>query len=1612
MPTPYLSRLKLEKELEKKARALREKKERCDALMAKIDRYMALLEGRVDLGKVKEEYSKGKNLYDLKDLDAAIEVFEKVEKELVEDLRRVYAEEAEKITKLLDLISGEDVAKVKADLKEGEEKLGEDPEKSFEILNSVRERLDSVIAENVDHVARELKEVIGSIEGMEWVREEVDKISGKDYEALLKLKEIRDRAVEQLRGMIEDYISKTQKIVEIASSAHFNLPVDRGAEGKIKELMESGNYGAALREAREYEESAKKAFDSFYHKLHEIASRIVEEGRAMEIDVSEPQALLEESKKRYAEDDFEGAVAYIRKATELAEKQKFQRVMEVIKKAREVFLEAKEQGIDINPFLKKIDNARNFLKIGKHKKAYDIVLETLDLVERRKDLYKQLKEELKRIKASLEDLEKENIILEGVDDTVKRIEEELERDAEKAEKMLNELVAGIKAGLRDIAQALYNDIAKIVEMCEEEKIVVEDLKLAISDAKSQIADENYKEAILALRKVEEDLYLRIEDHIKEIEEKVSKYDDPRIKESLAKAREYLSTGEIDKVMEELQRIREVSFEIEGKKYAEKLQKMKEDVEFLRNAGGNVTEVMSYIERAEVALKKKDIVKAEDYISRGEEALKSLENLVSKDVFDSAKIITAAAKRIGVDIGKQGLMALLKKAKESIEKEDYRSAIKYSLEARELAKDLRDRAEKAYSQLVNAAKKVAKLKDMGADVSEVAKLLVRAKRKFEANEFEEAEKLAEECSKKADEMENKARVEHLRRELDAVGKVMKELGLSNEFKKKTREFYSRYEDMKFEGLPELGEKVLAELRDHVETILTDYIGKIETDIYDAKAKGYELSINLEDLENAKDLFIKRKYLDALYILKKLESQIAAIYEKNEKLMEIRNNIKKYLDMAVSLGIDITPYKKALNDLQNIGNTKKAEAEAKRIIKEIETALNKKVRSVIMKVEKELDAMRRRGEDVTAPENILNRAKAQLKEKNYVEALNKAMAAVGEIEKYEIQKNTAYGILKRLEVKIKAMQKILPEDVVKEYEYAKKLFLKGLYEKSIERSMRVSDRLSEIERIINYIKEKNKEIREMVMKAHRLGMDVKDVLRLFNQAKEEFKNHNYQQSLKLVDQCYTEAKLLMIDAVNKYKSAYSKMVTLIKRLGLEDDFKDDMREMDRLFEEGDYERIKVKLSEMKKDLNKKLAELSDRVMKEWQEKKRLFKEMNVDIGVDLEKEDMKLRELRAKDYTKFFEYASMLNEKMEDHMPVLIKKKIDDLKAQLDKYEKFGVNMDEYHSKLYEILSMMEEKDYGEIFRMLQEVEENFNRYLDEYVKSLEEKVRKRVGEYSEEVAKDFVERIEKMRSVGNYAEAIRIYGEANDFIARYKVFMEEFGKKVEEVKDRLRFALSLGLKVGDLITKLKEIEERAPMDMERAKLDLEDLKSKLNIMIDSLEPKLDIGIELGESTDGKRAAKITVENTGDVEAQNVRIEIRGAYRAPSPVELLKVEKGAREELDVYLEEGKGDRVTVTATYYRFDGKEYTVTREIEVPKEALKEAPAEEAPKAAEEKEEKKGFHIEKAKEKVKCSFCRGTILPAMNLDVVVCDNCGAVYHVPCAKRIKKCKVCGQEFKFD
>ncbi len=1637
MPSPYLSRLKLEKELERKAKMLKEKKQKCENFISSLGDILNILKNRIDIGPFKSEFDKAKNYYETKDFDRALEIFESLSNKVNEKLKDVFNKEKQKIEEILKLIDGEDVAQIRADIQDAEEKLATSPEEAFEILSRVQKRLEGLVDEKVATKRTELKERIAKIKGFEWVASKVDSVSGSSIDAFLELKKIEDEAVSKLNSIIEGIMKKTGAIVELASSAHFNLPVDSSINAKISEMLNSGNYEGALRTAAEYYDKIKKFFTFFFKKLLEISKTIVEEGKGMNIDVSAPLKKLEEAEKLFKEEKFKEAIATIRQATEEAEKLKFQRVLDVIKIAREKLLEARGRGIDIEPYMQKLDGARNFLKVGRHKRAYDIVVETLNLIERKLNLYNQLKDEISTIKRAIEELKEENIILEGIDEKIAEIEEVVEKDAERAEKMIDELKSVIKISLRDIAQSLYDYMKEVLSKSENEGIEVEDMKMELDNIANLIHNESYKDAIVTLRRMEESVYERISNYITSQMERFKSYGDSRIEEEISKINAAMEEWELTQALDHLAKIKDLAFEIEGRKYREEIKDLKERITFLQDAGANVTEAIGYIERAENALRKKDVVMTEEYLSKAREIVTEMESTIAKEIFDSAKSVAATAKKSGVNIQRHGIMGLLKKAKDSIERGDYRKAIEHSLEARKLARELRDKADRVYSHLVNAAKRVAKLKKMGADVSEIGKILLEAKKAFEENRFEDAEKHSLKCIDEADKLESKAKVDYIKKEIDEMGKIMRELGLGNQFKKISKEFYTRYEDMKFDKLPDLGEKILETLRENVETILTDYIGKIETDLYDAKEKGYSIDINPEDLENAKDHFIKRNYLEALQILKKLENEIASIYEKNEKITELREQIKKTLDMASSLGVDVSKYREKINELSKMKNVEDAEREATRIIKEIETAIKKKVKALITKVEGNLDKLRRKGEDITAAESMLNRAKTALQEGKYGDAISLTIAAMGEIEKFEMQKNTAYGILKRMETKIKALRKILPPDIIKEYDEAKKLFLKGMYQRSIEISMQIGEKLSNIERMIEIIKERNAQVKEMVQKAHRLGMDVRPVLKLFNEAKEEFKKMNYEKSLHLVEQCYAEAKLLLKDAMNKYKAIYSKILTLIKRLDLEKEFEDELKEINTLFEKGDFETLKVKLSSLNKELEKKLEEITERMMAEFKEKKRMFKELKIDVGLDLEREEATLRELKAKDHIKFLEHMHFLNERFEKYMPYLIKTKIDRFKERLYKYEKHGVNIDEYQNRISEILSTMEEKDYREIFTMIDDVERNFERYLKEYIKTLIERVKKRVGDYSKEKAEEFASRMQKHMESGNYIDAIQVYEEANNFVAKYKLFAEEFGREVEELKDRLRFGLSLGLKLGPQISKLKEIEELTVKDTEEAKKQLKALSEEIESLINSLEPKLEISLEVGDKVDGKYAGRIRVKNAGTADAMNVKIKLTGSFTMDAPLEILKVEKNSEEVVDVLLVPGAGEKLNIEATFTRFDGKEYSVTQTLDVqapkPEEERQErveekakeperveekpeleikAPETKAPEQPAEEKPSKGYRIEKAKEKVKCSLCRGTILPAMKLDIVICENCGAVYHVPCAKRLGKCLKCGTKFDFE
>ncbi len=56
-----------------------------------------------------------------------------------------------------------------------------------------------------------------------------------------------------------------------------------------------------------------------------------------------------------------------------------------------------------------------------------------------------------------------------------------------------------------------------------------------------------------------------------------------------------------------------------------------------------------------------------------------------------------------------------------------------------------------------------------------------------------------------------------------------------------------------------------------------------------------------------------------------------------------------------------------------------------------------------------------------------------------------------------------------------------------------------------------------------------------------------------------------------------------------------------------------------------------------------------------------------------------------------------------------------------------------------------------------------------------------------------------------------------------------------------------------------------------------------------------------------------------------------------------------------------------------------------------------------------GYSIIQATGLEHCALCRGKIFKGK--EMVVCSECGATYHRPCAERLSKCKMCGNPFFF-
>jgi len=1587
LPSPYLSRIKLEKELEKRAKAIREKGEKCDKNLKDIDDGLEILGKYMDISDLKKQRDEAQEKYDIKDFDVCLSITESLRKSISEKAIKVFQEEKGKIEKILSTGTIEESAKIRADLEEATNKLSSDFVSSFKILESIKSKISEMVKDVILAKKREILALVKDVEGFEWVNNLIKEVKDEGIDALESLQKIEDDVKGKFKELIEEKLNKAQELIDLATSAHYNIPVDVEKKDEIMSIFNSGNFAYALKLADEYYSSIKESFKLFFKKLWDISDMIIKEGRAMGVNVEKPLEILKSADEYFQNEDFKEAIEHVKKATEEAEKIKLHKVLEIIKIARDKLLEAKDKGIDIAPYLTMIENARNFVKIGKHKKAYDTVTEAIQMVERKMNLYSQLRVEIGDIERMVKELVEENIILEGVDEKIEEIQGVLDEDPERAEKMIDELKRLIKISLRDIANSLYQELYEIISAGKEIKIDFRDISMEMDNITTLIKDENWKDSIIALRDIEEKIYERVYEYLNGKIEELKSYENEDVKRMLQELEKLIEENNIKDAISKYAEIQNIIFALQEEKYRKRMEGIENSIKFLEGLGENTVEIRGYLERAEEALKRRDISTLENYLTQSEEIIERLGKNIAEKAYESAKEAAESAKKVNIDLEKNGIAELLKTIEEDLENKNYQDVVRKSTDIISKIKELKERRELIYALQENLSKSIEKLRSKGIETAELEKILEDSRKKLDDNEFDLSEKLVKEGLNKAIELEMKNVIDGIRSKIEDIGGVMKSFGLSKEYEELTKDFFENLKAKKYEGIEKLGYTTIEKLNKKIEKVLDDYINRIGNMINNLREIGIE--VDASALDKAREVFYEGKVRDAFNILRRFEREIKEIYDKEMKLKKIIDDIDTILNLASSMGIDIEKYKERVNEINQVEDLDRKEAMAMKLVLDVKKDIRSKIDNLIKTVENELNRLRRSGGDITTSEAMLTKAKNFLSDSRYKEALYYTLQAMGEIEKFEMQKSTAYGILKRIESKIKMMKNLLPKEIISQYEEARALFLRGKYTESIERSMTIGERLWNIEKIISIIKEKNARIKIYIEQAGKSGLDTKGVLKLLAKAKNELKTLNYDDALKFVEEAYKEAFRLANAAIEKYREDYEKTLKILMVYGLRDDFADELHTIDEALAGGDIDTLKERFETLKMEVNSKIRDRMERMIEEAISKVETIKEGGGEYK-ELEKKVEELKRLKDEDPIKFIEHYKAISREMDLIMPKLIKSKLDSLADKISKYEGIGLKITDYIEKISEIRMNLENKTYDELLNEIQDLENNFDTYLREYIRNKMEKMREAVAKYDKDKAEEFASKMEKLINAEKYEDALKIVDEAESFIGDYKLKISDFNKKALELKDLIKYGLSLGLNLDPQIKELKNTLASLK-DLDAAKEKLEIIEKEIKDMMNSLTPKIEINLEDVKAIDSKYLAKISITNKGDTDALNIMLRIEGALNLERPMPIMKVAKGSKEAIDVYLIPGEGENIRVEVLYHRFDGKEY---KEEFNWKYRVK----------------RKGFHIEKNKEKIKCTLCRGTILPG--LDILICDKCGAVYHLPCAKRAGKCLKCGNPFNFE
>ena len=293
-----------------------------------------------------------------------------------------------------------------------------------------------------------------------------------------------------------------------------------------------------------------------------------------------------------------------------------------------------------------------------------------------------------------------------------------------------------------------------------------------------------------------------------------------------------------------------------------------------------------------------------------------------------------------------------------------------------------------------------------------------------------------------------------------------------------------------------------------------------------------------------------------------------------------------------------------------------------------------------------------------------------------------------------------------------------------------------------------------------------------------------------------------------------------------------------------------------------------------------------------------------------------------------------------------------------------------SRNYDVHQIFEDvnaaEDIDSIIDIRNRVSHHLTRYVENYFTNIRERcphcINENFANYLEEFRRDPLNNLDKLQEMlENMDEKVK----------KEELMMKEVTRELEGYYSILD---EYGV----------EYEREYPRNLSSAKRVLERVQS----VVESLTP--DVYVELNDwKIDETRnlIMNISLKNPGPHPAKNITVEIHGALSYKFKID--EIEGGKEEKVDILSEvRDPNSAINVDVVYEGPGGKIATKSFKFEP---------------------NLKGYTVHTSNGTEKCTLCRGKIFEGTPM--VICSECGATYHLQCAKRIGKCRICGNTFLF-